>query len=91
MDGVSQVMGFFRVVGYIFASILLIACLLAIPLGLLAIWIPILMIWALKKSGQVAAMKEDLHYLAEKERIRDDVNLDIEREKENNKRLREYW
>jgi len=54
-------MGFWRGFGYFLNIIGIIICLLAFPIGLLAIWIPILLIYVLRKGAKNEDMRKDIH------------------------------
>jgi|GEM_PF-2113707 hypothetical protein len=68
-------MGFWRGVGYVFASILLIAGIISFPIGIVLIVPAVIWMWLLKKSGQVSRMQKDLKQIriVEDERMRDDL------------------
>ena len=53
-------MGVLRAIGYIIAILIIIAGIALLPLGIVLIIGGIIMIWALRKGGQVSNMQKDL-------------------------------
>ena len=53
-------MGVLRAIGYIIAILIIIAGIALFPLGIILIIGGIIMIWALRKGGQVSNMQKDL-------------------------------
>jgi Skp family chaperone for outer membrane proteins len=74
---------FWRVFGYVICSILLAISLILLPftygISLIGVVGFAVLIWAIKKSGQVESMKEDLKYIADRERRLDKELAETER------------
>jgi len=58
-------MGVLRGIGYFFASLILIAGILLLPIGIVLIIPAIVWMWFLHKGGQVTAMQKDLKKIKE--------------------------
>jgi membrane protein insertase Oxa1/YidC/SpoIIIJ len=53
-------MGVLRAIGYFIAIVIIIVGIIFFPIGIVAIIGGIIMIWALRKGGQVSNMQKDL-------------------------------
>jgi hypothetical protein len=74
---------FWRVFGYVVCSIFLVATLILAPftlgISLIGTVVFAVIIWAIKKSGQVESMQTDLKYIADRERRLDKELAETER------------
>ncbi len=68
-------MGILRNFGYAIGVIILIVGIVSFPLGLVLIIPAVIMLWLLKKGGQVSKMQKDLKEIRrlEEERMRDNI------------------
>ena len=62
-------MGLLRGIGYFFGILLIIGGVLIFPVGLVLIIPGIIMLWALKKGGEVASIKKDMKAVREIEEM----------------------
>jgi hypothetical protein len=58
-------MGVLRGLGYFIAIVILIGGILILPVGLVLIVPAVIMMWGLKKGGEVAAIKKDMRVVRE--------------------------
>ena len=74
---------FWRVFGYVVCSIFLVVTLILAPytlgISLIGTVVFAVIIWAIKKSGQVESMQTDLKYIADRERRLDKELAETER------------
>ena len=73
-------MGFWRGVGYVIAILILIAGIVTLPIGLVLIIPAIIMMWMLKKGGEVAAIKKDMKAVREIEEMNARRETEIQRQ-----------
>lgn len=69
-------MGVLRAIGYIIAILIIIAGIALFPLGIVLIIGGIIMIWALRKGGQVSNMQKDLKAIKKIEEENQKLKLD---------------
>ena len=69
-------MAVLRVIGYIIAILIIIAGIALFPLGIVLIIGGIIMIWALRKGGQVSNMQKDLKAIKKIEQENQKIKLD---------------
>lgn len=72
-------MGILRAIGYTFGILLIIAGILLLPVGLVLIVPAIIMMWFLKKGGQVSNMQKELKEIRKMEEYKMKVNLEKRR------------
>lgn len=73
-------MGVLRGLGYFVAIVILIGGILILPIGLVLIVPAVIMIWALKKGGEVASIKKDMKAVREIEEMNARRKLEVERQ-----------
>jgi UPF0716 family protein affecting phage T7 exclusion len=73
-------MGFWRGVGYVIAILILIAGIVTLPIGLVLIIPAGIMLWMLKKGGEVASIKKDMRAVREIEEMNARRNVEIQRQ-----------
>ena len=73
-------MGFWRGVGYVIAILILIVGIVSFPIGLVLIIPAVIMLWMLKKGGEVAAIKKDMKAVREIEEMNARRKLELERQ-----------
>ena len=73
-------MGVLRGIGYTIGIIIIIVGVIALPVGLVFIIPGVIMIWALKKGGEVAAIKKDMKVVREIEEMNARRNIEIQRQ-----------
>lgn len=73
-------MGLLRGLGYFVAILILIGGILTLPIGLVLIVPAIIMMWALKKGGEVASIKKDMKAVREIEEMNARRNVEIQRQ-----------
>lgn len=68
-------MGILRNIGYVFGILLIIVGVLLLPIGLVLIIPAVIMMWFLKKGGQVSSMQKELKEIRklEEQKLRDDL------------------
>ena len=73
-------MGFWRGVGYVIAILILIGGIISFPIGLVLIIPAVIMLWMLKKGGEVASIKKDMKAVREIEEMNARRKLEVERQ-----------
>ena len=73
-------MGVLRGIGYTIGIIIIIVGVIALPVGLVFIIPGVIMIWALKKGGEVAAIKKDMKAVREIEEMNARRTIEIQRQ-----------
>ena len=73
-------MGVLRGIGYTIGIIIIIVGVIVLPVGLVFIIPGVIMIWALKKGGEVAAIKKDMKAVREIEEMNARRNIEIQRQ-----------
>jgi hypothetical protein len=73
-------MGLLRGLGYFVAILILIAGILILPIGLVLIVPAVIMLWMLKKGGEVASIKKDMRAVREIEEMNARRKLEVERQ-----------
>ena len=73
-------MGFLRGLGYFVAVLILIGGIVTLPIGLVLIIPAVIMLWMLKKGGEVAAIKKDMKAVREIEEMNARRKLEVERQ-----------
>lgn len=73
-------MGLLRGLGYFVAILILIGGILSFPIGLVLIIPAVIMLWMLKKGGEVAAIKKDMKAVREIEEMNARRKLELERQ-----------
>ena len=73
-------MGLLRGLGYFVAILILIGGIVTFPIGLVLIIPAIIMMWALKKGGEVAAIKKDMKAVREIEELNARRNTELQRQ-----------
>lgn len=73
-------MGVLRGIGYTIGIIIIIVGVIALPVGLVFIIPGVIMIWALKKGGEVASIKKDMKAVREIEEMNVRRNIEIQRQ-----------
>lgn len=72
-------MGILRAIGYTFGILLIIVGVLLLPIGLVLIIPAAIMMWFLKKGGQVSNMQKELKEIRKMEEYKMKVNLEKRR------------
>jgi hypothetical protein len=72
-------LGFWRGVGYVFASIILVAGIISFPIGIVLIVPAVIWLWLLKKSGQVSSMQKELKAIRKIEEQNTEMKLEQRR------------
>jgi hypothetical protein len=67
MDGESQVMGFWRGVGYFISILMIIFGFLMFPIGLVSVMLGFIFIWMLKRGASQERMEKHLKEIAERD------------------------
>jgi archaellum biogenesis protein FlaJ (TadC family) len=70
-------MGILRNIGYVFGILLIIVGVLLLPIGLVLIIPAIIMMWFLKKGGQVSNMQKELKEIRKMEEYK--IKRDLEK------------
>jgi UPF0716 family protein affecting phage T7 exclusion len=73
-------MGILRGLGYFVAILILIGGIITLPLGLVLIIPAVIMLWALKKGGEVAAIKKDMKAVREIEEMNARRETELQRQ-----------
>ena len=73
-------MGFLRGLGYFVAILILIGGIVTLPIGLVLIIPAVIMLWMLKKGGEVAAIKKDMKAVREIEEMNARREIEIKRQ-----------
>lgn len=73
-------MGFLRGLGYFVAILILIGGIVTLPIGLILIVPAVIMLWMLKKGGEVAAIKKDMRAVREIEEMNARRETEIKRQ-----------
>ena len=73
-------MGLLRGLGYFVAILILIGGIVTLPLGLVLIVPAVIMLWMLKKGGEVAAIKKDMKAVREIEEMNARRNTELQRQ-----------
>ena len=73
-------MGLLRGIGYFFGILIIIGGVITLPIGLVLIVPGIIIMWALKKGGEVAAIKKDMKAVREIEEMNARRNVEIQRQ-----------
>ena len=73
-------MGLLRGLGYFVAILILIGGIVTLPIGLVLIIPAVIMLWMLKKGGEVAAIKKDMKAVREIEEMNARRKLELERQ-----------
>jgi UPF0716 family protein affecting phage T7 exclusion len=73
-------MGILRGLGYFVAILILIGGILTFPIGLVLIVPAVIIMWALKKGGEVASIKKDMKAVREIEEMNARRNIEIQRQ-----------
>ena len=69
-------MGILRGIGYFIAIVIIVAGILLFPIGLILIIPAIIMIWMLRKGGQVSSMQKELKSIKKIEEQNQRLNLE---------------
>ena len=73
-------MGLLRGIGYFFGILLIIGGIIIFPVGLVLIIPGIIMLWALKKGGEVASIKKDMKAVREIEEMNARRQVELQRQ-----------
>ena len=73
-------MGLLRGIGYFFGILMIIGGVITFPIGLVLIIPAIIIMWALKKGGEVASIKKDMKAVREIEEMNARRELEIKRQ-----------
>lgn len=73
-------MGLLRGIGYAFGILLIIGGILILPVGLVLIIPAVIMMWMLKKGGEVASIKKDMKAVREIEEMNARRETEIKRQ-----------
>jgi len=73
-------MGILRGLGYFVAILILIGGIITLPLGLVLIVPAVIMLWALKKGGEVASIKKDMKAVREIEEMNARRETELQRQ-----------
>jgi flagellar basal body-associated protein FliL len=78
--GGRNLMGLLRGLGYFVAILILIAGILILPIGLVLIVPAVIMLWMLKKGGEVASIKKDMKAVREIEEMNARRQVELQRQ-----------
>jgi len=73
-------LGVLRGIGYVFASLILIAGIVSFPIGIVLIIPAVVWMWFLKKGGEVAAIKKDMKAVREIEEMNTRRETELQRQ-----------